>query len=398
MKYSVFVGGLLAGSLAAGSVVASEPVRIGFLTDMTAAYSDIAGPGAEIAARMAVDDYGGEVLGQPVELLVEDTQLDGERALAIGQRMHEEEGIVALAEMVGTQVALPLQEYAREHNLPALHVGSASSILTGSECSSTAVDWVYDTYALAGAVVPAMAEQGHESWYFVTVDYVFGDVLQADAEAMIEAVGGEVVGSTRHEFQAPDLFAHLEKARDSGADVIAFANAGADLRNSIRQAYELGILGGDDQEVVALLATINDIQSVGMFAARDLIYLTSFYWNLDEQTREWSRRFEKRHGVLPSMLQAGSYSVIYNFLEAMDRAGTTDGEAVVDALRTQQNDDFFARNSELRPDGRLQKDMYLVQVRPPQEMERRGDYLRVLQTIPGEEAVRPLEDSECPYL
>lgn len=390
-------GLVMAAAMATGNAqaqVSDDAIRIGFLTDFSSVYADSAGQGSLIAAQLAVEDMGGEVLGHPVEIIAVDHQLDEDVALEEAERLRTEHNVDAFAEMVGTQVAVPLQKYAAEHEIVALHTGTASSSLTNEHCSPYGVHWAYDTHALSAGTAAGMLQRGAESFYFVTVDYSFGHTLEADARSVIEAGGGEVLGRSLTEFRADDVSPALLDAQASGADVIALANAGGDHRTSVRQAYEYEILQGE-QDVVALLTAINNVQSLGLYASEGLIFTTGFYWDQNDATREWSERFRQRHGRIPNMLQAGTYSAVLHYLKAIEEAGTDESDAVMEAMRSVPIDDFFAQNGTLREDGRMVHDMLLVEVKGPGESSYRSDYLRVLETVPGEQAYRPLEESEC---
>lgn len=383
----------VAGLCCAGVAIADE-IRIGVLTDFQSVYADSAGQGSLIAAELAIQDMGGEVLGKPVRLVEVDHELDPDVAIEKAEWLRDEHDVDAFAEMVGTQVAVPLQEFAEEHEIVALHTGTASSSLTNEHCSPFGVHWAYDTHALSAGTAAGMLNQGAESFYFVTVDYEFGHVLEDDARAVVEDNGGEVVGRSLTEFQASDVSTQLLEAQASEAEVIALANAGGDHRTSVRQAYEYEVLQGD-QDVVALLTAINNVQSLGMYASSGLIFTTGFYWDENDETREWSERFRQRHGRIPNMLQAGTYSAVLHYLKAVEEAGTADGESVMSAMRSIPVEDMFATNAELREDGRLVHDMLLVEVKGPSESRYQHDYLRILETIPGEEAYRPLSESDC---
>ncbi|MCH8506304.1 MAG: ABC transporter substrate-binding protein [Ectothiorhodospiraceae bacterium] len=381
-------------SASASAGISNGEVRLGFLTDFNSIYADSAGQGSLIAAEMAIDEFGGEVLGAPIRIYPVDHRLNPDHALAEAERLRTEYNIDALVEMVGTNVAVPLQRYAREHNIAALHVGTASSELTNTHCSPVGVHWAYDTHALAAGTANAMINRGAETFYFVTVDYAFGHTMEADARRTIERQGGTVRGRALHEFRASDGSEALLEAEAAGADVIALANAGGDHRTTVRQAYEFGILGGNS-EVVALLTAINNVQQLGMYVSEGLIFTTGFYWNYDEETRAFSRRFVERHGSIPNMLQAGTYSAVLHYLKGIERAGTDEAQAVMAAMRELPVNDAFARNGYLREDGRMVHDMYLVEVKSPTEQDERWDYLRVLDVIPGDDAYRPLEESQC---
>ncbi|MCC5808882.1 MAG: ABC transporter substrate-binding protein [Ectothiorhodospiraceae bacterium] len=397
------MGMLRAGAFALVSAMVSAPVwagisdgevRIALMTDYSGPYAESTGQGSQVAAEMAIDDFGGQVLGAPIRLYTVDHRLDPEHALAEADRLRREHRVDAYLDMVGSQVGIPMQAYAKEHGIAALQVGSASSTLTNEHCSPVGVHWAYDTHALAAGSTSAMIARGAETFYFLTVDYSFGHVLESDARQAIERNGGTVLGSTIHPFRATDFATPLLEAMASGADVIAFANAGDDLINSIREASELGILGSDTA-VVALLAADDNVQNLGLYTAQGMIYTSGYYWAYDQQSREFAERFTKRYGGVPNMLQAATYSVTMHYLRAIEHAGTDEARAVVDAMKALPVNDFFARDGRVRADGRMVYDMYLVEAKPPQEQNERWAYLNVLEVIPGDQAYRPLEESVC---
>lgn len=388
---------LLVAASTAQAGFSDDEIRIGLITDLRGMYSDIAGQGAVIAAEMAIEDYGGRIDGRPIRLLVADHQNDAEVALREAERLHREHGVDVFAEMVSSNTAIAIQRYAREHGLVTLHSGAASSVLTGAECSPTGVHWAYDTVALARGTVSAMLAEGARNWFFLTSDYPFGHTLEADAREVLHGYGISPAGNALHRFRGTDFSSELLSAQRSGADVIALANAGGDTRTAVRQAYELGVIQ-DGQELVGLLLFITDIRSLGLYVAGGLKMTTGFYWDYDEQTRAWSERFQRRAGSMPTMVQASVYSSLQHYFKAADAAGTDAGPAVVAKMRELPVEDFFARNGRLREDGRLVHDMYLVEVKRAVESRRAWDYLRVIRSIPGDEAFRALADSDCPYL
>ncbi len=385
--------------IAAAPLVADysdDAVRIGLMTDLSAIYSDVAGQGALIAAEMAVDDWGGEIDGVPLEIIAVDHQSDGDVAEREARRLIDEEGVDVFAELVSSSTALPVQAMARDEGVVVLTSGAASSALTGEECSPTGFHWAYDTYALAAGTAQAVVEEGGVSWFFMTADYSFGHALEQDSADFVKAAGGEVLGAARHEFQGSDFTSELLEAEVSGADVIGLANAGGDTINAVRQAYELGLTA--DQQLVGLLLFLTEVRDLGLYVANGLQLTTGFYWDLDDETREWSERFRDRHGFAPTMVQASVYSSLMHYFQAVKAAGTDDGPAVAEELRGTEVNDFFARNGYVREDGRLVHDMYLMEVKAATDSRGSWDYLELVRVIPGEEAYRPLADGGCPYV
>lgn len=387
---------LISAASIAQADISDGEVRIGIITDMSSVYRQV-GRVADTAAEMAIEDFGGRVLGKPIRLYIRDHQLDPEVAMRHARDLHENYNVDAFLEMVGTNVALPLQRYAAENNILALHTGTAASILTNQACSPVGVHWVYDTYALAAGTAAAIMEQGAKTWFFITADYEFGKVLEADASAVIERMGGKVLGRALHPFRATDFTSQLLAAQRSGADVIALANAGDETVRAIRQAYELGITEGE-QRLAALLATEQIPQSLGLYVSQGVLLTTAFSWTFDEQTRAWSERLRARSGATGTMFTAGIYSVVLHYLKAIEAAGTDEARAVIAKMRELPVNDVFARNGRLRPDGRMVHDMYLARVKAPHQSNAVVDYFEILQVIPGDKAFRPLEEGECPYL
>src|SRR5690606_10366131 len=371
--------------------------RIGLITDMTSGYRAV-GLGAEVAAEMVIEDFGGKINVKPIRLYVRDHRLDPEVAMAHAKELHQEKNVDVFIEMVGTNVAIPLQRYARENNILAIHTGTGSSILTSEECSPTGVHWSYDTYALAGGTAAAIIKEGADTWFFITADYLFGKVLQAEATAVIERHGGKVIGTAYHPLKAVDFTSQLAEAVQSGAKVIALANAGHDTIRAIQQAYEFGIGRSGDQKLVGLLVTEGTVRDLGPYVAQNLLLTTAYYQYYDEQTTRWGERFRARSGQNSSMFTASVYSALMHYFKAVEATGSDDPRTVIAKMRELPINDFFARNGRLREDGRMVHDMYLARVKAPSEAQSYGDYYEILQVIPGDQAFRPLEEGNCPYL
>lgn len=399
-KVKGMVRGVVAGAsaLVIGSMGAwaQEPLRIGVLTDLSGMNVDISGKGSIVAAQMAVKDFGGKVLGRPVEVLSADHQNKADIGGPIAREWVDRQNVKVIVDLPTTPVALAALEIAKAKNVAVLASGAASSDLTGKYCSKVLAHWSYDTYALAKGTARSLTLQGAKDWFFVTADYTFGYNLERDARAAIEAAGGKVRGSVKHPREVSDLSSSLLHAQGSGAKTIGFANSAGDMTTAVKQASEFGIVQGG-QQIAALLAFINDIDSLGLKVAQGMVFTDGFYWDMDDETRKWSERFAAQmNGAKPSMIQAGVYSAVLNYLKAVEAAKTDGGEQVIAKMREMPISDMFARNAKLRKDGRLIHDMYLVEVKKPSESKGRWDYYKILRTIPAEEAFRPLSESECP--
>ncbi len=373
-------------------------VKIGILTDLSGTYSDLAGKGTIVAAQMAIEDFGGKVNGLPIELVSADHQNKADIASSIARKWYDTEGVDAIAELVTTAAAIAVREVAKEKGKIDLNSGAASTPLTNDKCSPTGFHWTYDTYAMAAGTANAVVKSGGKSWFFLTADYAFGHNLQAQTERVVKANGGEVKGSVRHPFPNADFSSFLLQAQSSGAQIIGLANAGADTINAIKQAKEFGITQGG-QKLAGLLVFITDVNSLGLETAQGMVLTTGFYWDMDEGTRAFSKRFaERMNGKMPSMVQAGVYSQVTHYLKAAAAAKTDEGIKVADKMRELPIQDFFAKNGKIRADGRMVHDMYLAQVKAPAESKGPWDYYKIMRTIPGDEAFQPLAESTCPLV
>jgi branched-chain amino acid transport system substrate-binding protein len=388
---------LVAGAINSGAAADQGPVNIGVMNDMTGAYSDAAGPGSVEAARMAVEDFGGEVLGHPIELVSADHQNRADLASTLAREWFDAANVDAIFDVPNSAAALGIQELAREREKFFFISGAATTRLTGDACSPTSVHWTYDTHALATGTARAVVEEGGDTWFFLTADYAFGHALEEDVSRTVREMGGEVVGSVRHPLNTTDFSSFLLQAQASGAKIVALANAATDTTNSILQSAEFGIVAGG-QQLAGLLLLIQDIHAVGLEMAQGLYLTTGFYWDLDDDTRAWSQRFYERRGHMPSMVQAGVYSSVLHFLRAVDAAGTKEPDAVMAKVREMPVEDFFAQGGYVREDGRMVHDMYLARVKAPEESKYPWDYYEIVRVIPGEQAFRPMEDGGCPYV
>ncbi|MGN1285965.1 MAG: ABC transporter substrate-binding protein [Bradyrhizobium sp.] len=376
--------------------ISDDMVKIGVLTDQAGLYADAAGPGAVEAVRMAIADFGGKVLGKPIAMVDADHQNKADIGAGIARRWYEQENVDVIVDFANSAVAFAVLELTKQKNKAMLVSSAGSSDLTGKGCSLNSVQWTYNTYALANSTVRALAKSGAKSWYFVTVDYAFGHALRNDAAKTVEKVGGSIAGEVRHPLNSMDFSSYLLQAQSSKADVIAFANTGGDLANSIRQAQEFGM--AQKQKLAAFLMQTSDIHAIGLQAAQGLQLATAFYWDLDDKTRDFAARFMARTKKRPTMVQAGLYSAVMNYLKAIEKSGTDDGPKVIAQMKDMPIDDFFARNAFLREDGQLIHDMYLVQVKSPAESKGAWDYEKLVQVIPGKEAFATPEESACPLL
>ncbi|WJR75750.1 ABC transporter substrate-binding protein [Bradyrhizobium sp. NP1] len=387
---------LLCGSAIAAHADPSKAIKIGVLSDMSGPYADQAGLGSVEAARMAIEDAGGSIAGQPIEILSADHQHKTDVATAIVRRWIDVDGVDVIVDMPNSAVALAVQQIVKEKNKVALFATAATTELTGKQCSPNGIQWVYDAYSNAAGLVKALVAKGEKSWYFLTVDYALGLSLQAEATKALTALGGTVVGSVRHPLNNADFGSFLLQAQASKARVIALANAGADTINSVKQAAEFGL--NKDHIIVTPLVYISDIHSMGLQSTQGLTYVEGFYWDLNDDTRAWSKRFFEKRKAMPTMTHAGVYSSVAHYLKAVKAAGTSDTTAVLAKMREMPVNDFFARGGTIRADGRMVHDMLLVQVKSPSESKYPYDYYKVLATIPGDQAFRPLSESECPLV
>ncbi|GGG83800.1 ABC transporter substrate-binding protein [Salipiger pallidus] len=377
----------------------AEPYRLGVLTDMSGMNFDLSGKGSEVAARMAVEDFGGTLLGEDVEVIVGDHQNKPDVGSTLARRWIDEENVVAIVDLPTSSVALAVQEITRQSDTALLISTGGSSELTGASCSPSTAQWTWDTYALANGTGRAMTLEGDKNWFFLTVDYTFGHALEADTTAAVEAAGGSIVGKVTHPRETSDFSSYLLQAQASGADVIALANSSGDTMTALKQAEEFGITAAG-QDIAGMLLFLTDVHGVGLEIAQNLTLTTAFYWDMDDDTRAWSQRFaERMDGKMPTMVHAGVYSAVLNYLKAAEASGqATSGSQVMETMRGMDIDDFFNRNAYLRKDGRVVHDMYLVQVKTPEESKGPWDYYKVLRTIPGDEAFRSVEQSACPLL
>jgi len=377
--------------------VSDNVVKIGILNDQSGVYADFGGKSSYEAALMAVEDFGGTVLGQPVEVVTADHQNKADIASNIARQWYDTEQVDAIMELTTSSVALAVQALSKDADKITITTGAATTELTGAQCSPNGFHWAYDTHALAVGTGGALVDQGGDTWFFLTADYAFGYSLEEQTTEFVESKGGTVAGSVRHPLTNPDFSSFLLQAQASGAKVIGLANAGLDTQNAIKQASEFGIVQSG-QRLAALLFTLAEVNGLGLEAAQGLSLTESFYWNRNEASAEFGNRFMERTGVMPNMVQAGTYSAVLQYLKAVEAAGTDATEAVSAKLHEMPVDDVFAEGGTVGANGRLYKDVYLMEVKKPGDSDIPWDYYNVLQTIPGDQAYISPEDSGCPLV
>jgi branched-chain amino acid transport system substrate-binding protein len=386
------------GLVAAQEKVSGAVVKIGVLTDLSGLYSDIAGQGSVVAVKMAVDDFGGKVLGKPIQLVTADHQNKADIAASKAREWFDTQQVDMITDLVNSSTALTVVEVGKQKNRMVIVNGAASTKLTNENCTPVSINYTYDTYALSNGTAKAITGQGGNSWFFVTADYAFGHSLEKDASAVVKANGGKILGASRHPLNAADFSSFLLQAQGSGAKVIGLANGSGDNVNSIKAANEFGIGRSGKQSLTALLAFITDIHSLKLNVAQGLLLTESFYWDLNEDTRKWSKRFFEKTKKMPTMIQAGNYSSTMHYLKAVQAAGTDETAAVMAKMKATPVNDFFAKNGKIRDDGLMVHDYYLFQVKKPSESKYPWDYYHLKAVIPAALATQPLSSSTCPLV
>jgi branched-chain amino acid transport system substrate-binding protein len=373
------------------------PFRIAVMDDMSGIYKDIQGPGDTLAAQMAVEDYGGKVLGRPIDLLSGDLQNKVDVGVSLARRWYDEDGVSAIFGLGNSAVALAVQQVARDKQRIDIVTSAGTTDLTGKQCSPFGVQWTYDTYALAKGTASAVSAAGGKDWYFITADYAFGHSLEENAAHFVQATGGKVVGNSLAPLGTADYSPYLLQAQGAQATVVGIAAAGADMVNVIKQMAEFGLMKSGVR-AAGLLTLITDIHAIGLDTAQGLYFTEAFYWDQNDQTREFSSRFAKRFGKPPTSFQASMYGAVMHYLKAVQAVGEDDAAKVMAKMRATPINDFMTHNGVLRPDGRVVRDMYLLQVKTPAESKGEWDLARVAATIPGDQAFRPMSEGGCPLV
>jgi branched-chain amino acid transport system substrate-binding protein len=397
MKTMLLAGALatLACASAAQAQVSDDVVKIGVLTDMAGVTADITGKGSVIAAEMAVREFGGTVLGKPIQIVSADHQHKADVGLGIARQWLDVDKVDAIVDVPNSAVALAIQSLARDKKRIVMYSGAGTTALTNEQCSPYGFHWTYDTYAVSHGTASAVVKAGGSSWFMLAADYAFGHQLQKDATDVVEANGGKVVGAVRHPLNNADFSSFLLRAQSSGAKVIGIANAGNDTVNAIKQAGEFG-LAEQGQSLAALIFFLQDVHSLGLKATQGTYLTTASYWDIDDASRAWSKQFMERAGMMPSMLHAGVYGSVLHYLKAIKQAGTDDPDKVAAAMKAAPINDAFTKDARIRPDGRVLREMYLARVKKPADSKGPWDYFEIVRKIAPEETVWPLSESKCP--
>lgn len=394
---SVAASLVLATGAQAADKVSDDVVKVGVLTDMTGYYSDLAGPGSVLAAQMAIEDFGGKVLGKKIELVSADHQSKADIASNTARKWFDEEKVDVIADLVSSSTALAVMPVAAEKKRITLLSGPATTAITGEKCTAYNVHYTYNNWSLANGTGTQVVKQGGDTWFFVTADYAFGKSLEADTSAVVTAAGGKVLGSARHPSPGTtDFSSYLLQAQASGAKIIGMANAGGDTVNTIKQAKEFGVT--PKQSLAGLLVFITEVNALGLDLTKGMYLTTAFYWDRDDASRKWSKRFFERHKKMPTMVHAGVYSAVTHYLAAVKAAGTDDSDAVIAKMKATPVNDFFATNGRIGPDGLHRHDMFLARVKSPEESKYPWDYYTIAKTIPAAEAFPTVEMQKCPLV
>ncbi|MHC4042107.1 ABC transporter substrate-binding protein [Bradyrhizobium sp. 23AC] len=391
---AVLTLGAVGPSLAQTAGISDGVVKIGVLTDMSGQFSHESGEGSVTAVKMAVEDFGGSVLGKPIEVTVADHQNRNEVAIAKAREWYDVDKVDLIANLINSSIALAVTNVAKEKGRIAIVNGSGTSRLTGDSCTPNSIHYAYDTYALAQGTGKALIKEGLKSWYFLTADYAFGHALEADTSAVVKANGGNIAGTVRYPIDTNDHAAFLLQAQASKANVVAIAGSGTVFINALKSAREFGVT----QTLAGLLVWITDIHSMGLRSAQRLVLTNAFYWDRDDETRAFAKRFFAKMKRMPHMGDAGDYSSTMHYLNAIKAAGTDDAKTVMAKMRELPVNDFFAKNGHIREDGRFVHDMYVYEVKKPEESKYEWDYYKLRAVIPGDEAFRPLSESKCPLI
>jgi branched-chain amino acid transport system substrate-binding protein len=394
MKLNTLVAALAIGFSAAASAQ-TGPIKIGFITDMSGLYADIDGPAGGEMVKWAVQDFGGKVLNRPIEVLTADHQNKADVASAKAREWFDNDGMSMLIGGTSSGTALAMAQVSTERKRPFMSIGAGSARLTNENCSPYIVHYAYDTVALAKVAGSALVKAGNKSWYFLTADYAFGHSLESDASAVVKANGGTVVGAVRHPLNASDFSSFLLQAQASKAQILGLANAGGDFTNAMKAAKEFGVT--KTMKIAGLLVFINDVHSLGLANTEGLQLADSWYWNQDDASRKFAKRFFAQYKRMPSSLQAANYSAATQYLNAVKQAGTTDGDKVMATLKSMKIDDFYNKG-QIRADGRMIHDMYLFEVKSAKEATTPWDYYKTVAKVPGEQAFTTVAESKCALL
>jgi branched-chain amino acid transport system substrate-binding protein len=398
----LLISGVAAAPLARPGLIraqsSSKPVKIGLLSDMGGPYRDVGGPGNKVATELAIADFGGSVLGRPIEIMQADDQNKPDVSTSLAREWIDDAGVDVLADGAASSSGLAIQQICREKKKIYLITGPATSDMTGKQCSPYGVHFSYDTYALAHGTGNALTKSGGDTWFFITADYAFGYALERDTMAAVTAAGGKVLGSVRAPLGTADFSSYLVQAQASGAKVIGLANAGTDTQNCVKQAAEFGLTHGG-VKLATLLMQISDVNSLGQKVCEGLNYTDSFYWDMTDQTRIWTKRWQAKMGDrVPGLLHAGSYCAANHWLKAVKAAGTTDSDAVMARMKATPINDFYNTDVKIREDGRVMHQNYLWQVKPPAEAKYQFDFCNLVATIKPEDGWRPLAEGGCPLV
>jgi branched-chain amino acid transport system substrate-binding protein len=396
-KFTSWILPLLSIPMAGAALAGPDAITVGVINDLSGVYADLGGQGSVTAAQIAVDEFGPNVLGKPIKIMSGDHQNKPDIGAQLARRWFDVDNVDMVIDFPNSGVALAVQEVARDKKKVAIFSTAGSTDLTGKACSPTGFQWTYDNYSNSAGLAQAMVKQGFDTWYFLTVDYAFGISLESEASKALTAAGGKMVGSARHPLNTADFSSFLLTAQASKAKVIALASAGGDVINAVKQAGEFGI-GEGGQTLVAPVTFITDVHALGLPVAQGLTFVTGYYWDLNDNTRAFAKKFFERRKAMPTMAQAGVYSGVLHYLKAVAAAGTDKADAVALKMRELPVRDAFTQAGTVRLDGRMVHDMYLVQVKKPSESKAPWDYYKVLATLPADVAFRPLAESTCPLV
>ena len=399
LRIAILLAALLAlGPATARAQISDGVIKIGVLNDQSGLYADLAGQGSVVAARMAVEDYGAEKKGMKVEVVFADHQNKADVGSAIARQWYDVDKVDLIVDVPNSGVALAVSQITRDKGKAFIVSSAATSDLTGRACSPNTIHWTYDTWALANGTANALVKQGADTWFFITADYAFGHALERDVEAVVLKNGGKVLGKVRHPLNTQDFSSFLLQAQASKAKVIGLANAGGDTTNAIKQGAEFGIVKGG-QNFAGLLVFLTDVHALGLQTAQGLVFTETFYWDLNDRTRAFAKRFaERNRGIHPTMIHAGVYAGVSHYLKAVEALKSDDGTKVIAKMKEIPTDDPLFGKGTIRIDGRKIHPAYLVEVKKPSESKAPWDYYKIRATIPADQAFRPLDQGECPLV